>query len=95
MKKLFKELVFFFYSIYLFPIWVVWKIQCLSQNKEALKYISDTMYFHSSFFRILFERPEYICVLYMRLGFVGKLFRIYKKNYPCYMPESSTIGEIV
>lgn len=75
------------------PIYFVFIIKNrLLHNKEVIKYEEDTRYFKSGFFQLLYERPEYICILYMRLGAVSKILRYYKKSYPCFLPDSQRIS---
>jgi len=81
------------FTIRMLPIYFVFIIKNrLLHNKEVIKYEEDTRYFKSGFFQLLYERPEYICILYMRLGAVSKILRYYKKSYPCFLPDSQRIS---
>lgn len=92
MYQLVKKIKFVLTSTLLIPSYVIFKVKCKSNNKEALKYIEDTKYFSGSFFEILYKRPEYISILYMRLGKISGLLKMFRKNYPCVLPPSCKIG---
>lgn len=92
MFRIVKNIKFFLTSISLFPSYIVFIIKCKAKNKEALKYIEDTKYFSGSFFEILNNRPEYICILYMRLGKVSGVLKLFRRNYPCVLPASCKVG---
>lgn len=64
-----KRIVFYFFVIRMYPIYIVYIVKkYLLKDNEIEKYRYDTAYFGLGFFRLLYERPEYISVLYMRLG---------------------------
>lgn len=84
--------LYFLKSIWLLPIFFVYKTKCIKGDKEALKYEEDTKYFkhEGGFFRILYKRPEYISVLYSRLQMSGRVLSILGPRYPFRM--NSRIG---
>lgn len=88
-----KRIVFYFFVIRMYPIYIVYIVKkYLLKDNEIEKYRYDTVYFGLGFFRLLYERPEYISVLYMRLGAISKILRYYKIGYPCFFPDSSKVG---
>ncbi len=95
LKKILKELSFFFYSIWILPHYCVYKFKCMRKDTEALKYKEDTRYFkkEGGFFRLLHKRREYISVLYSRLQSAGFILSVLGPKYPFRM-RSILIGGI-
>lgn len=88
-----KKIGLFGFTIRMLPIYLAYlvKVKWL-KDSETIKYKEDTRYFKRGFFQLLYERPEYICILYMRLGAASKFLRYYKKSYPCFLSDSHRIS---
>ena len=88
-----KKIGLFVFTIRMLPIYFTYlvKVKWLKDG-EAIKYKEDTRYFKRGFFQLLYEKPEYICILYMRLGAVSKILRYYKRSYPCFLSDSQRIS---
>lgn len=84
LKNLVKKFAFVLHSARLLPHYCVLRYKCHRKDVEALKYLEDTRYFTKNldFFGILYERPEYISVLYSRLQFAGKILSFLGPKYP-------------
>lgn len=90
----FKHLAVFFFTIYLLPIYIIYLFKSqIVKDEEIRKYKKDIEIFKIGFFRVLYERPEYINVLYMRMGNISRLLKFYKRPYLYfYLPTSDKMG---
>lgn len=95
MRRAISTIKFLFHSIRLVPHYLAFRLLINRQNPEAMKFIEDIAPFQKEggFFRILFNRKEYITVLYNRLGIIGSALALLgPKKYPFFMLPSKDLG---
>lgn len=88
------KICYVFKSVRVFPLFVVLKLELLLGRNETKKWLEDTRYFNLGFFKLLYDRPEYISVLYKRLGLFGEVFEFICGSYPCTWGTPSIGGGI-
>lgn len=75
------------------PLYVLLKFrQNIQHNAESLKWNDDVRYFNISFFRLLWDRPQYKTLLIRRIGIGGGILRLLYGSYPIYISPKMDLG---
>lgn len=95
MKRVLEMLLIFLNGIRLFPLWILLKIrQVLFRDQYALLFNED-MFFKVVFSDYCTKKPEYIMILYHRIGHISYPFTKLCGTYPLFIPQRSVFKMII
>lgn len=82
MKTFFLIVISALNGIRVFPLWLLWKLMIVLNDKDALKFVEDLRASGHGFFVTMFLKPQYKALLYARLGRISYPLKIVSGSYP-------------